>query len=620
MKFLRISNKGQRKLDRAKDSAVSWLFYPFYLIGNFFRWLVGMIATWWGKRNLRLLLQGLPALLAFVGLVLLLAACLGQDKLALAQSYDTMSKESMFLANRLAKAKKDYKPKLLMAQTCYQRLMALNEKEAFEHRYGIAIVRGELEDPTVTDQMMRNMAPNDKTGYGRAHLYQGQKLLAQASTPGPDGKPPPQMAALLQLGEQHLLRASVWTEPGVSLAAHKLLAGLYQATNRLQAAEKHLKVVAEVEPDQKLLLADWARKAGRTEEAQRYANAAVARFQSKLRLNEDDWKSRFALVESYAILGEYPAARKLVEDGWTRTNDPELRREYQRATIRLLTLEYDAKLNDPKSSPSERYALIEMAMNIDPDDPNLLQRLLAFTNSTGPEGERSRKAFKSLVAEGKPSAMAHLFLGIDAWQKENAAEARYHWQKAFDLSRGAPLIANNLAWVMAMHPPVDLPKALDMIDSAIKKSPQDPRMHGTRGHILALLNRNEEALKDLEIAKNAYPNDLKLFTALADVTEKLGFKQQSANYRARVEELTKNPKKTGVSTPGGPAIPTSTPASGTPPEPKAEPKGEPKAEPKIEPKAAPKIEPKAPAAPKVPAKVPAKADPKTPVKAPGKAP
>jgi hypothetical protein len=155
-------------------------------------------------------------------------------------------------------------------------------------------------------------------------------------------------------------------------------------------------------------------------------------------------------------------------------------------------------------------------------------------------------------------------------------------------------------------------------------------MHGTRGHILALMNRNEEALKDLDVAKVAYPNDVKLFTVLGDVCEKLGYKEQSAAYKARAADLAKEQAKkpapqnwmnTGPQpNVAGPSVPA--------PESKAEPKADPKAEPKTEPKAdakapptpEPKADPKTPAKvdPKAPA--PAKVDPKAPPKAGSKTP
>ncbi|MFO0811414.1 MAG: hypothetical protein U0746_22520 [Gemmataceae bacterium] len=623
MRFLRLSPRGQRRLSRIRESAFGWLVYPFFLVGSFFRWVFGLIGAWWSKRNLRYLLQGLPALLVMIGLGLIYSFTVTQDRAVLAQEYKGKATESLQDSVRAKRAKKDAKPSLLMAQTCYQRLASLSDGETFENRFYLALTLGELEQPAATDAIMRNLGPQNKTGYGPAHLWQAQQFLAAASTPGPDGQPLPQatVANLLRSAEQQLIRATQWKEGPAAHNAHKLLANIYQATNRLADAEVHLREVAEVEPEQRLVLAAWARSGGRPEDAQRYATSAKQRFENRLKVNEDDLQARFALVECHMILAEYANARQLLERGQALANSPELVREYMRAMIKVLTIEYDAKANDPKVSPADRYALLERAMNIDPDNSDLLQRLLQFTKSTGPEGEKSRKAFKNLIAEAKPSAMAHLFLGIDAWQSDNPAEARYHWQKAYDLSAGAPLIANNLAWVMAHVEPIDLPRALSMVDSAIQKAPKDPRMHGTRGHILAKMGRNEEALKDLDEAKKAYPNDPNLFKVLSETCEKLGYKQQAAEYKSRYEQLVKEQANKKGAPASGPTAPLASP------EPKATvlpvttpdgtPKGDAKSSPKVEPKAPTESEPKvAPPASKSP-------EPKStvpPSKTPGKGP
>jgi predicted Zn-dependent protease len=220
-------------------------------------------------------------------------------------------------------------------------------------------------------------------------------------------------------------------------------------------------------------------------------------------------------------------------------------------------------------------------LQFDPDNPETYNRLLELTKQNVPEADKAREIFRKMIAEGRESALAHLFLGIDAWQQEKADEARHHWEKAFQMSQGAPLVANNLAWVLATRPPADLNRALDLINAAVAKVPDELRFRGTRGHILARMGKPKEALPELEAAVKAYPNDPDLFRVLAETSDKLGHTKMAEEYRAKAAALAKPPaaagpaddkkppaEKVGPGQPGDPKAPAvPKPAEGTPPAP-----------------------------------------------------
>ena len=133
--------------------------------------------------------------------------------------------------------------------------------------------------------------------------------------------------------------------------------------------------------------------------------------------------------------------------------------------------------------------------------------------------------------------MAQLFHGIDAFQQNRPEEAKYHWEKAFALSNGAPLVANNLAWAVAFYPPVDLPRAMEMSNAAVAKAPNEARFRGTRGHILAKMKQYKEALPDLEASVKVYGNDPNLFKVLSETCSNLGYTKMASEYKAREEQL-----------------------------------------------------------------------------------
>src|SRR5205823_2335250 len=211
-----------------------------------------------------------------------------------------------------------------------------------------------------------------------------------------------------------------------------------------------------------------------------------------LNTSEDDHEARFGLVECLLLQAKFAESKELINLGATRANSPDLIRAYARKLTTVLIGWADAKENDPRSTMEERLELLETALRLDPDNPELFNRLLKLTKDKSPQAQKAREILQLYAITEKGSYLAHLFLGIDAWQQDNTAEARMHWEKALELSKEAPLVANNLAWLLAFKPPVDLPRAYELINAALTKVPNEPRFRGTRGHILFKMERYKE--------------------------------------------------------------------------------------------------------------------------------
>jgi len=145
----------------------------------------------------------------------------------------------------------------------------------------------------------------------------------------------------------------------------------------------------------------------------------------------------------------------------------------------LLIMWFDAKENDSRSNILERLQMLEQALKLDPDNPELFNRLLKLAKDKSPDAAKARDVLHGMTGRAQGSFLAHLFLGIDSWQQDRVEEARHHWEKAFSLSDGAPIVANNLAWLLAFSPPTDLGRAFELADAAVKKVPTEPRFRGT---------------------------------------------------------------------------------------------------------------------------------------------
>jgi hypothetical protein len=83
----RLSPRAQRRLERIGATTRNAITYPVRLVFAFIKAIAGTLATWWESRNLRFLLQGLPALVLGIGILVLGAVILFQDRSVLANDY-----------------------------------------------------------------------------------------------------------------------------------------------------------------------------------------------------------------------------------------------------------------------------------------------------------------------------------------------------------------------------------------------------------------------------------------------------------------------------------------------------------------------------------------------------
>jgi tetratricopeptide (TPR) repeat protein len=363
---------------------------------------------------------------------------------------------------------------------------------------------------------------------------------------GSDGKPTPPSPTILPECERRLLKAAEWPDENIQIRAHFNLSRLYRDTNRIDDAKKHLTIVAEEYPEYRLILAQWAKASREKDDAiVSHAQAALAAFSARLRNAPDDHEARFGSVSCLILLGKFAESERLVNQGAALATTPELIRAYAQKLVEALVASYDAKDKDPKSKAAERFEILEQALKLDPDNPEIYNRILRLTKEMT-IAEKVRESLKRQSENGKTAWLGNLYLGIDAYQESKPELAREYWEKAMMQSDGAPLVANNLAYLLAFKAPVDLPRAVELANAAVKKVPTENRFRSTYGLILAKLGRYQEARPELEKAIAAYPTDVNLFRALCETCGKLGDTKKAAEYKKRADALETKPEAGGL--------------------------------------------------------------------------
>jgi Flp pilus assembly protein TadD len=91
---------------------------------------------------------------------------------------------------------------------------------------------------------------------------------------------------------------------------------------------------------------------------------------------------------------------------------------------------------------------------------------------------------------------------------------------------------NDLAWLLAHHEPIDLERALALVDKAIEIEPRNVHFRDTRGHVLAKLNRWQDAVVELEQAVNGLPGNRGTHAVLAQTYDNLGNKELADAHRS----------------------------------------------------------------------------------------
>lgn len=462
------------------------------------------LRAWWAARDWRRLALGAPAVACAAGLAGLAAACLSGSPREL---------EARYLAEAKAAFQAGQYPRAL---TCYDRLApAADGPDAL---YRLALTAEAAGDPARAAAIMRDLAPDAGRGYAPAHYWRARQYLA--------APPDPRRVAAAR---DHLARA-LDGDLDDRDAVHGLLGSLYLADDRrLEDAEFHLGKAVATRPTFRLQLARAFARRGNLPRARQEAELAVRYFRDRAKADPSGVVPRLMWADAEAFLEDFPAAVGALEEGLAATGDP----VYRQALGKAYAGWYDARKQRAGVPPGELLGLLDRGLARDPENRDLLNRLLELLRVGAPEADRARAALHDLLAKGGTAAgPIHFALAVDARLRGDRAAELVHLEQAFRLDPRTGAIANNLAWVLSQPPAPDLPRALTLVNVALEREPGNPTYLDTRGRIYLALGRWPDALADLGAVHAKAPDTPGLGDALAEAYERLGQADLAARYRA----------------------------------------------------------------------------------------
>jgi tetratricopeptide (TPR) repeat protein len=457
----------------------------------------------WGRtRDWRQLLLATPALL--VAAVVLVAT-------VLALGTPASEVEARYLAEgNAAFDRKDYR----RALTCCERVAPARQNQP-EVLYRLALAAEQVGQMDRTLGLMNELAPGGRKGYAPAHVWWARLLLMTAQ-PSSDSR---------DLAEAHLVRALDGELPDRDWV-HGVLGQIYLGKDRLDDAELHLSRAVRTRPQMRLWLARLyvARKdLGR---ARQEAERVLRLYRVRAKADLDDHVARLTWADAAAFLEDFPGAVAILQEGLAATSGA----IYRAALARVYLAWHDSQ-REKKAPPGELMDLLSKGLAHEPTDRDLLNRLLDRLRAPGTGGEQARAMLRRMLAEGKAMAYVHFALSIDAMQRGKGDEAQLHLEQAHKADPTLPVVANNLAWLLAEAKKADLPRALELSNLALKQEPANPTFRDTRGRIYLKMGRFKDALTDLEAALSRAPNSRSVHLALAEAYERLGNPPLAAEHR-----------------------------------------------------------------------------------------
>ena len=462
-----------------------------YAIWTFFR-------QWATSRPFAPLAWGVPAVVAVV-VVGLLAATGAR-----------LSSSDLVVEYREAAAQAAGKGDTKSVELWLEKAVQLNPNDKM-FRFNLALTAQQDGRLDRARQIMRRLAPDDEIGYGPAHLWIAYDLTK--SKESIDAQRAGQV--------RHHLTAGLKHDSG-DVAAREQLGRLeLQQGNLAQAIEQYERLVRK-DRTFSLVLARLHAAQGEPNRSRNVAESGIDYFRHQVTKDPEDVESRIHWALLHGFMERFDRAVEILSDG--------LKRKPEADDVDWLRIQLSGALlgwsNYVKQTEPDKLAfrlnLLQQALKLSPDNPDVLEQLAMLAAGDSEEVEAAHEALTAALGKGTATPMVHLILGIAALRRGEYEREQHHLRLALAADPGLVVAANNLAWRLANGDPPQLEEALELIEQAVRQSPDYAVLRSTRGRIYQLLDRPEDAIVELEFALARLKDRPDIHAALADLYTTVG--------------------------------------------------------------------------------------------------
>ena len=501
------------------SQVIRWIIVPVQLVLGLFRtisngvfalvlWLWHVVTATSGTRRVRHLLEGLPAVFATIGVLVVGGIVLGRES-QLRDEYQTAAHREF--------SEKDYQEAYLY----YERLFKLDGGTA-ETRLYLGLSLDQLGRSRDAMRLIRGVAEGDAGGDYRANAWIATKLLADEEL----RKDPRVLAAVYR----NLLKA----ERGMpnNLQVKLNLANYHVTAGDFRKAIPYLEGAAELSPIVNIELARYYSMDDRGNSARVALERAEEYLRSKLNRDPVDRQTRILLSKTASMLGDFGTVLAVLEQGLALDPDgpyPQLIAETHIAIFDRLSVEpvldHGRMIHHLRQALRYRPGMVDAIVRLvgfgeKTDEPSIQLAGGEVNSATDSAVKQDAKALlREMLARGIEAPSVHMALGLKAWRDNDYETARQHFEAAYDLDPTIAEIANNLAWILT-HQKIPQPeRALSVINTVLERHPNVPRFRDTRGEAYLALGQWDEAIRDLEFALSTLREDPRIHLSLAKAYE-----------------------------------------------------------------------------------------------------
>ncbi len=417
----------------------------------------------------------------------------------------------------------------------------------------------------------------------RGSFSQAKALLAPIASDNSDGYPP----AHAWLAQFHS-RKGIDNADDVSLVRHHLLAAekgervpmntlllggqFFRLIKDLKLSMRFWQRAAEFERQYLLQVAELANVIGNTRLAESAINEATVYFDNKVKQNARDNVSRILLAECLVRQRKLDEAEKILVEGRTIKDDPQLKRLHSQVYV----VRFELSLSTLDGKVNANLPALNQALQIDQTNPMIFERVAHLASLGGAQpSAKLMEELRTFLAEGRATATTHLWIAqlhLAAIQRAEAdglsandpkvaddyKEAVFHLEQVANRMPEAADCLNNLAYVLTKSAPNRLNDALKFASQATQIA-QPPRAEffDTLGMVYMAMSDSQKAITAYERAIELKPSSADFHRGAAAAYEKSGNQGMAEIHRQKAALIEKanaaNPPIDSTSATGTPS-------------------------------------------------------------------
>jgi tetratricopeptide (TPR) repeat protein len=478
----------------------------------------------------RMLLYGLPSVILFLIATISALLAFGSDD-ALYHKYETALKKAV-------------KEQNVGAQIVYrQKLLQLRPNDEAKFDLAMALFSDPNTDTKAVNfqralAMVESMAPPDRAGYYRAHLFQADRLMKLSVAAKLDPLSVERIMAEVRKQIEFALIGAPDSREALAMQASMFeFQGEYA-----KALEIYKRLFADdIGWYSKIYENYVALKDGPG--ARDYIEQAIEGYQELINANPLQVEYRRKFANACVMLSRFDEAIAALEKGLENKDlKPGVRNVVLESLCNVYisrTLPVTTNNENFRNDPVLRQQFLDdiiKAYTIYPDSITARQMLVRFAESGLPESDTARKAYDPRVNIATATDVELEVIGTRELLHGNRDVGIDFLQKGLEKNPQNHVILNNLAYALIE---ADNRRAKELILKAIQIAPNVPNYRDTYGNILMREGKYMEAIPEFDRARSALDNSEKLHDALALCYEKVGLPDLANMHAARAVEIRK---------------------------------------------------------------------------------